>query len=291
MVMDLRRKISPTLRGVTLAAMILLSTSAEALAQNLPPPGAYQPIPNFTGVGAGLQFREAINDRFSGAQPIAPSIASPAFANLPPEQDGMLLFCKDCRSATPCVSGGSGAFAFGQGGLWSCAGAASAWPASLTQNLLTGGHAINGNTSSGSDQINNVSVNGVLNAADFGAVCSDTTESATTTATHAAVTVGAIGDFKVGQYVKLDAAGASNTIATPTIASATNDGYAYSSLPDPTGLHFPVPASTATANGNCTADAGTANNSNASCTTTYCYSAQMFAAHHNRHHHFAHHHG
>src|ERR1019366_6722817 len=105
-------------------AMVLILRAAAA-AQNLPPPGAYQPIPNFTGVGAGLQFREAINDRFSGAQAIAPSIASPAFANLPPEQDGMLLFCKDCRNATPCVSGGSGAFAFGAGGLWSCAGAAT----------------------------------------------------------------------------------------------------------------------------------------------------------------------
>src|SRR5208282_6423010 len=125
MVMNLKRKISRMLRGVTFAATILLVASVEALAQNLPPPGAYQPIPNFTGVGAGLQFREAINDRFSGAQPIAPSIASPAFANLPPEQDGMLLFCKDCGSATPCASGGSGAFAFGQGGLWSCAGAAT----------------------------------------------------------------------------------------------------------------------------------------------------------------------
>src|SRR5580658_6617179 len=80
---------------------------AEARAQNLPPPGSYQPIPNFTGVGAGLQFREAINQRFSGTQPIAPSIVTPTFANLPPEQDGMLLFCKDCRSATPCVGGGA----------------------------------------------------------------------------------------------------------------------------------------------------------------------------------------
>ena len=83
------------------AAMILLLVSAGAYAQNLPPPGAYQPIPNFTGVGAGLQFRGAINARFSGAQPIEPSIVTPTFGNLPPEQDGMILFCKDCRSATP----------------------------------------------------------------------------------------------------------------------------------------------------------------------------------------------
>jgi len=86
MVMNLKRKISRMLRGVTFAATILVVASVEALAQNLPPPGAYQPIPNFTGVGAGLQFREAINDRFSGAQAIAPSIASTAFANLPPDE-------------------------------------------------------------------------------------------------------------------------------------------------------------------------------------------------------------
>lgn len=55
------------------AAMIVLAASAGTRAQNLPPPGSYQPIPNFTGVGAGLQFRQAINQRFGGSQPIAPS--------------------------------------------------------------------------------------------------------------------------------------------------------------------------------------------------------------------------
>src|ERR1019366_1671465 len=58
--------------------------------------------------------------------------------------------------------------------------------------LLTGGHAINGNTSSGGDQINNVSLNGVLNVQSFGAACSNTTASATTTASNPVVTVGAI---------------------------------------------------------------------------------------------------
>jgi len=276
MVMELRRKISRTLRAVTFAATILLVASAQALAQNLPPPGAYQPIPNFTGVGAGLQFREAINDRFSGAQPIAPSIASPAFANLPPEQDGMLLFCKDCGSATPCASGGSGAFAFGQGGLWSCAGAATAWPASLTQNLFTGGHAINGNTSSGGDQINKVSLNGVLNVQSFGAVCSNTTETATTTASNATITVGAIGDFKVGQYVKLDQAGASNTIATPTISSValnafgTNNGPRIAQICNDTASYI-----CENPDNFCQTDTLTAlPTHNATCTTEYCYTVQ-----------------
>lgn len=262
---------------IALATVAFLMLCAAAAAQNLPPPGAYQPIPNFTGVGAGLQFREAINDRFSGAQPIAPSIASTAFANLPPEQDGMLLFCNDCKSAAPCVSSGSGAFAFGQGGVWSCAGASSASPASLTQNLVTGGHAINGSTSAGGDQINNMSVNGVLNAQGFGAICSDTTETATTTASNATVTVGAIGDFKVGQYVKLDAAGASNTISQPTITSVADDGYGgppSNPLPNIPILDIPNLNGTATGNGHCTVDAGTANNSNTSCATTYGYSVQ-----------------
>ncbi|MGB8412643.1 MAG: hypothetical protein WCE23_07445 [Candidatus Binatus sp.] len=280
----------------TVATLLILR--AVAAAQNLPPPGAYQPIPNFTGVGAGLQFREAINDRFSGAQQIAPSIASTAFANLPPEQDGMLLFCNNCRSATPCVSGGGGAWALGTRGQWACASAALEANLNANGNKVSSlaGATVNGdalafgqtgaqlNTLSGSklngtDAITNVSLNGVLNAQDFGAVCSDTTESATTTASNATVTVGAIGDFKVGQYVKLDAAGASNTIATPTIASVTDDGY---SFPPQRGADhapfvvFDIPAlgAATTANGFCNVDLGTANNSNTSCSTTYGYSVQ-----------------
>ncbi|MGD0673149.1 MAG: hypothetical protein ABSB13_13805 [Candidatus Binatus sp.] len=274
----------------TVATVLILR--AAAAAQNLPPPGAYQPIPNFTGVGAGLQFREAINDRFSGAQAIAPSIASTAFANLPPEQDGMLLFCNNCRSATPCVSGGGGAWALGTRGQWACASAALEANLNANGNKVSNlaGATVNGdalalgqtgaqlNTLSGSkldgsDAIANVSVNGVLNAQDFGAVCSDTTESATTTASNAAVTVGAIGDFKVGQYVKLDAAGASNTIATPTIASVTDDGYTLNYLPY-VQWDIPVLNTTATGNGNCTVDNGTTNNPNTSCSTTYGYSVQ-----------------
>ena len=47
----------PVLSGIALSALALLAIFFEiAGAQNLPPPGAYQPIPNFTGVGAGLQF-------------------------------------------------------------------------------------------------------------------------------------------------------------------------------------------------------------------------------------------
>src|ERR1700719_309820 len=120
MVMALRRKIFPALRYVTFSTTMLIVISTGARAQNLPPPGSYQPIPNFTGVGAGLQFREAINGRLGGTQPIAPAIVSPAFANLPSEQDGMLIYCHDCRSSVPCVSGGSGAWALGTRGQWAC---------------------------------------------------------------------------------------------------------------------------------------------------------------------------
>ncbi len=254
----------------TAAAIVLvLMVAARASAQG------YPAIPNYTGAGAGAQFRAAINARFSGASPISPALVSVTSAQLGtlPAVSGALLYCADCQQATGCASGGAGALAVAIAGSWSCAGASSASPPSLTQNLVTGGHAINGSTSAGGDQINNMSVNGVLNAQDFGAVCSDTTASATTTASSATVTVGAIGDFKVGQYVKLDAAGASNTIATPTIASVTDDGYTLSYLPY-VQWDIPVLNTTATGNGNCIVDNGTTNNPNTSCSTTYGYSVQ-----------------
>ena len=78
------------------AAIAMIATALAQAPPNLPPPGAYAPIPNFTGVGAGLQFRKAINDRFSGAQQIAPAIASITVSILPAEQDASLFFCKDC---------------------------------------------------------------------------------------------------------------------------------------------------------------------------------------------------
>ncbi len=106
--------------SVSVFALVTIALSS-ATAQNLPPPGVYQPIPNFTGVGAGLQFREAINDRLPGTQPILPMVVSPTFVNLPAEQDGLMLYCKDCKRATPCVGGGSGAWARGNRGGWSCA--------------------------------------------------------------------------------------------------------------------------------------------------------------------------
>ena len=110
----------PALSALFPALGLIVVAVATAGAQNLPPPGAYQPIPNFTGVGAGLQFREAINNRLSGTQPILPLIVGPTFANLPAEQDGVILYCKDCKRSTPCGSGGQGAWALGTRGQWSC---------------------------------------------------------------------------------------------------------------------------------------------------------------------------
>jgi hypothetical protein len=87
---------------------------------NLPPLGSYQAIPDFTGSNAGHAFRGAINDRLSGTQPISPMITNQTFASLPAEKDGLLIFCKDCLPTIPCAHGGSGAWAFGQNGVWTC---------------------------------------------------------------------------------------------------------------------------------------------------------------------------
>ena len=103
-------------------------------------PGAaaaqYQAIPNFTGIGAGFNFRQAINQRLSGAQSIAPQIVGLPFASLPGERDGLLLWCKDCQATTPCSAGGAGAWATGARGAWACAAGA------LEQDLNANGHNI-----------------------------------------------------------------------------------------------------------------------------------------------------
>lgn len=104
---------------------------------------------------------------------------------------------------------------------------------------------------------------GGFNLADevfaFGATCSSTTETATTTAFNPVITVGAIGDFAVGQAVQIDHAGATATAVTPSAptvqARSANQG---------DGANF------AGVNGyaSCLTDGG-----NASCTTDYTYEA------------------
>jgi len=98
----------------------------------------YQPIPNFTGIGAGFNFRQAINQRFSGAQSIEPQVVGLPFASLPAEQDGLLLWCKDCQASAPCTAGGAGAWAMGSRGAWACA------PGALEQDLNANGHNVIG---------------------------------------------------------------------------------------------------------------------------------------------------
>jgi hypothetical protein len=105
--------------GLVVIGIIPLTSLVHAQ-QNLPPPGGYQPIPDFTGSMAGLAFRNAINDRFSGVQPITPRMTDQTFSSLPAEADGLLIFCKDCQQSIPCVAGGPGAWAFGQNGVWTC---------------------------------------------------------------------------------------------------------------------------------------------------------------------------
>ncbi len=80
----------------------------------------YQPVPNYTGIGAGFNFRQAVNQRFSGSAPIAPRIVALPYGSLPSEQDGDLFWCADCKETAPCVAGGSGAWAFGSRGAWWC---------------------------------------------------------------------------------------------------------------------------------------------------------------------------
>ncbi len=103
----------------------------------------YTPIPNYIGVGAGLEFRNDINNHLSGVTPIAPRLVSLPMAQLPTEQDGQLYWCSDCSETVPCSSGGSGAVAMGLGGQWSCSAGASigsAFP--LTANASAAGHRI-----------------------------------------------------------------------------------------------------------------------------------------------------
>ena len=105
--------------GIFIGIILLgISGSTAFSQQNLPSPGGYIPIPNFTGTDAGLDFRNAINDRFSGAQIIAPRVGNVTFANLGPEQDGAVLYCTDCQPSLVCSGGGSGAWAHGSMGQW-----------------------------------------------------------------------------------------------------------------------------------------------------------------------------
>jgi hypothetical protein len=267
------------------AAIAMLATALAQAPPNLPPPGAYAPIPNYTGVGAGLQFRKAINDRFSGAQQIAPAIASITFSILPAEQDASLFFCKDCKSTTPCAGGGAGAWALGVRGQWSCSVGALEANLNANNNKLTSvasgsanGDALafgqtgaqlntlSGAKLDGSDAVSNFNVNGVKNVRAFGASGSIATASATTTVNNASVTVNSIADFKVGQWIKIDHAGAASDANAPTAVTITPNSYGLN--PNPTS-DITKPSSIG---GGCHTDTATSvPGHNTNCTTTHIY--------------------
>src|SRR5208283_4796228 len=116
--------IRPMMKSLRISAAVTIACVALAAPldaqQNLPPGSTYQSIPDFTGTNAGASFRGAINDRFTGVQAITPRVTNQPYSSLPSEQDGLLLFCKDCQQTIPCASGGTGAWAFGQNGVWTC---------------------------------------------------------------------------------------------------------------------------------------------------------------------------
>src|SRR5579862_290190 len=185
---------------ILIGVAILLATVRPALTQqNVPPPGGYVPIPNFTGTDAGLDFRNAINDRFSGVQPTAPRVGSVTFANLGPEQDGRLLYCTDCQASQVCAAGGSGAWALGSMGQWQC----NAPPVALSLNGTDVLPPYNGTRTN------------EKNILDFGAIASNARINCSATAAQATITCSGISssDFAVNQYVALYGAGAAPTVS------------------------------------------------------------------------------
>jgi hypothetical protein len=180
---------------------LAMSASSGYSQQNLPPPGGYKPIPNFVGTDAGLDFRNTINDRFSGVQPIAPRVGSVPFVSLGPEQDGALLYCTDCQATLPCIPGGTGAWASGTKGQWQCSAPAVALKLDGTDVL---------------GPFNGTRTN-EKNILDFGAIASIARINCTTTSGQANVTCSGIAssDFAVNQYVALYGAGPAPSVSQP----------------------------------------------------------------------------
>ncbi len=201
------------LRVSAAVTLLLCFGSAPSRAQqNLPGAGAYQAIPDFVGNSAGLSFRGAINDRFSGVQPISPRITNQTFASLPAEQDGLLIYCKDCQATIPCAHSGSGAWAFGQNGVWSCTAPNTAG------NVLFQGQS--------GAQLNDLaaSLNGTFNlkSTPFSAKPDAQLASDGAMTAGSATPTSASGPFKVsdlGKAIIVGGAGASGAVLQSTIAS------------------------------------------------------------------------
>ena len=71
------RKLTPrsTALATTLITVALLAIARPTFAQ-------FTAIPNYTGVGAGLQFRNDLNNHLSGVSPIAPRLVAVPFSVL-----------------------------------------------------------------------------------------------------------------------------------------------------------------------------------------------------------------
>src|SRR5579859_731329 len=124
-------------------AIVQLGTLAIMVGATAVANAQFRAIPNYVGVGAGLQFRNDINNHLSGAAPIAPRIASLPFGQLPTEQEGQEYWCPDCQQTNPCQGAGHGALALGSQGQWSCTSGAtltSGFP--LTLDVSAGAHRI-----------------------------------------------------------------------------------------------------------------------------------------------------
>ena len=183
------------------------------------------------------------------------------------------------------MSGGAGAWALGTRGQWACAGAAleaslnangnkvsSLASGSINGDALAFGqtgaqlNTLSGSKLDGSDAITNVSLNGIKNIRAFGATGSLATATATTTAGNAIVTVNSVGDFKTGQWVKIDHAGAASNGSTPTGVTVVPNSYGMN--PNPTS---DITKSTVNGGG-CQVDGVTGNAAhNTACNVSYTY--------------------
>jgi hypothetical protein len=101
---------------LTFLIVAVLAIAGSAAAQT----GPYRPIENIKGVDSGQKWLDAENARYSGKVPISPTLVSLKCNQLPPEKDGAMYYCVDCQRTNPCSCGGSGSFAFGDRGTWSC---------------------------------------------------------------------------------------------------------------------------------------------------------------------------
>ncbi|MBV8774411.1 MAG: hypothetical protein JO166_19060 [Deltaproteobacteria bacterium] len=101
-------------RLFVVALLLAVLTASYAHAQ-------YNPIPNFTGTLAGQQFRNALNNKLSGADTVSPRLVPITFSQLPATvTNGQLFYVTDGAPGTPCAGGGPGAIAMGLNGVWSC---------------------------------------------------------------------------------------------------------------------------------------------------------------------------